>query len=86
MALALRQVGADFELRHKEEMLRMLAAEDFVGIVPDDISIGYNQNEFPAVDRIHGFAPLWAIIEACGSVPASVHWYPLVELELNPDT
>jgi len=84
MALALRQAGVPFVLSHKEEMLRMLAGEDFVGIVPDDVSIGYNHGEFPEEDRIHSFVHHWMIVEACGSVPDGVFWYPLDELVVNP--
>jgi hypothetical protein len=82
----LQQAGAPFGLYQKEEMLRMLAGMDFVGIVPDDIPLGYNHSEFPAEDRIHSFVHLWMVEEACGALPDRVFWYPLEELVVNPGT
>lgn len=80
MALALAARGAPFVLDRRDEMLRMLRGEDFLGIVPDDIALGYNHGDFPEEDRIHSFVHLRMIEDVCGSLPDSVVWYPLEEL------
>lgn len=61
MAIALFERGVPFVLAYKDEMRRMLKGEDFVGIVPDDIGLGYNHQEFPKEDRIYSFAHLWMV-------------------------
>ncbi len=80
MALALSEHGAPFVLEWRQEMLRMLAGDDLLGIVPEDIPLGYNHGEFPEEDRIHSFVHLSMIEDACGSLADSVVWYPLGEL------
>lgn len=80
MALALRRAGRPCVVVQKEEMLRMLAGVDLVGIVPDDTGLGYNHLEFPKEDRVYSFVHLWMIEEACDSVPESIFWYALEEL------
>jgi hypothetical protein len=77
MALALHHSGAPLLLQDKEEMLRMLTATDFIGIVPDDVPVGYNHCSFPRKDRIFDFAHLRQIEDVCGSVPDCIHWYAL---------
>lgn len=58
----------------------MLTGTDFIGIVPDDVPVGYNRGSFPGEDRIFDVARLWQIEEARGSVPECIYWYALEEL------
>jgi hypothetical protein len=81
MSVALAERGLPVVLDRREEMLRMLTGEDFVGIVPDDLSLGYNHGDFPAEDRIHSFLHLYMIEEVCDPLPEGIFWYPLEKLE-----
>jgi hypothetical protein len=66
-----------------EEMLRMLKGEDYVGIVPDDMTLGYNHEDFPESDRIHSFAHLWMLDELNPKLIEQVEWYPMPEYSLK---
>ena len=83
MAVALHERGVPFILGHKDEMLRMLKGEDYVGIVPDDMTVGYNHEDFPEADRIYSFAHLWALDELDPELVGQVEWYPLPEYSLK---
>jgi hypothetical protein len=80
MAIALDESGVPFVLERREEMLSMLRGEDLLGIVPEDIPLGYNHSDFPEEDKIHSFIRLAVIEETCGSLPDSIAWYPLKKL------
>lgn len=86
MALALFRAGAPLCLPHKEEMLRMITGADFIGIVPRDCGLGYNQADFPREDRIYDFAHLWTLEDLCGGMPEGVCWYPLKEATVASPT
>jgi hypothetical protein len=83
MAIALFERGVPFVLADKDEMQRMLNGEDFVGIVPDDIGLGYNHQEFPKEDRIYSFAHLWMVRELNESLISKISWYPILKLSVN---
>ena len=80
MAIALSERAVPFVLEQRQEMLRMLSGEDFLGIVPADVPLGYNHGDFPREDRIYSFVHLDMIEDACGSLPESIVWYPLAKL------
>jgi hypothetical protein len=83
MALALYQRDIPFALAMKEEMLMMLLGEDFVGIVPDDIILGYNHDSFPLNDQVFSFTYLWTLEELDARIADKISWYPIVRLSLN---
>ncbi len=85
MAIALSEHGVAFMLEFPEEMLRMLSGEDFLGIVPEDIPVGYNHGDFPKEDHIHSYLHLYVIEDTCESLPGSITWYPLDELVPSGD-
>jgi hypothetical protein len=85
MAIALSEHGVPFMLEFPEEMLRMLSGEDFLGIVPEDVPVGYNHGDFPKEDRIHSFIHLYVIEDTCELLPGSITWYPLDELVPSGD-
>ena len=80
LLIALDDRGVSFVLERREEMLSMLRGEDLLGIVPEDIPLGYNHGDFPEEDKIHSFIHLTVIEETCGSLPDSIAWYPLETL------
>jgi hypothetical protein len=83
MAIALSERAVPFVLEQRQEMLRMLTGEDFLGIVPADVPLGYNRGDFPEEDRIYSFVHLYMIEDACGSLPDSIVWYPLKKLRIR---
>ena len=83
MAIALFEHSVPFVLADKNEMRRMLTGEDFVGIVPDDIGLGYNQQEFPKENRIYSFAHLWMVRELNEGLVSKTRWYPIPKLFLK---
>jgi hypothetical protein len=83
MAIALFEHQVPFVLAMKNEMLEMIMGEDFVGIVPDDIGLGYNHEDFPDHDRVYSFAHLWMIKELGGDLVKKIRWYPIPRLSLN---
>ncbi len=83
MAIALFERGVPFVLTYKDEMQRMLEGEDFVGIVPDDIGLGYDHKEFPKEDKVYSFAHLWMIREIDEGLVSKINWYPFPKLILK---
>jgi hypothetical protein len=83
MAIALFERGVPFVLAMKEEMLQMLTGRDFVGIVPDDVGLGYNHEEFPAEDRVYSFAHLWMVEDLDKGLVEKILWYPSPRFNLG---
>lgn len=83
MALALHARGVPFDLYKKEAMLSMLNGSDFVGIVPDDFSLGSNRRDFPAEDNISSYAHLWMINDFHPTLINKIIWYPIPKLMLR---
>lgn len=79
IAIALSDRGIPFELIQKEEVLRMVTGEDYVGIVPDYIFPRYCHRFFSQEDRIIDFMNLYREDEE-KIIPAA-SWYPLDPVE-----
>ena len=64
-------------LVHKEEMLRMVKSEDYVGIVPDDGHPGYGLDCFPDEDQVFDSINPWTDPECSAAVKSLAIWYKL---------
>jgi len=74
IAVALFDLGIPFELIQKEEILRMVTGEDYVGIVPEHIVPRYCHGFFPKEDRIIDFMNLYREDE--DQIIPEAQWYP----------
>jgi len=83
MSIALHTYKVPFILPHKEEMLRMLQGEDYIGIVPDNVTPRYCHACFPEKDHIYDFINLWSIAEDQDKLKDEIIWYPVQILELE---
>jgi hypothetical protein len=79
IAVALFDLGILFDLIQKEEILRMLTGEDFIGIVPQYIIPRYCHGLFPKEDRIIDFMNLYREQEE--KIIPVASWYPLDRVE-----
>jgi hypothetical protein len=79
IAVALYDLGIPFELIQKEEILRMVTGEDYVGIVPEYVFPRYCHGFFPKEDRIIDFMNLDR--EDAEKIIPAASWYPLDRVE-----
>ncbi len=81
MALALYEKKIPFCLAGAEEILRMVTGQDYIGLVPDNVSPRYCDELFPEEDRIIDFMDPW--MESIEIFQPFIYWYPLVPYKKN---
>ena len=82
MAAALFENGISFHLRDMEEILNMVAGNDFIGIVPDTVSPVYCHNLFPEEDNIIDFMNLGFDKVINFKIIEKTFWYPIEEISV----
>jgi antitoxin component HigA of HigAB toxin-antitoxin module len=80
MAAALVRHGIPFHLRDGKEILAMITAKDFIGIVPDHITPRYCNDLFPREERIIDFMNL--PFDFRDQITQSAIWYSPDEVQL----
>lgn len=80
-AVALYDNGILFSLRDSDAILLMVKGEDYIGIVPKEISPRYCHSHFPAEDKIIDFMNV--PFEYRNEIQKHASWYPQTRIALN---
>ena len=83
MAVALSEKGIPINLLQKEEVLRMIRGEDFIGIVPHNVTPKYCHGSFPEEDHIIDFINPWLNNRIKKNIEKYTVWYPLKIMEME---
>lgn len=75
MAIALYENGIPFSLYQADEILRMITGEDYIGIVPENVTPRYCHGSFPKEDRIIDFMNIG--FDYKEQIEQAAYWYPL---------
>ena len=83
MAIALFEHKIPFILMDAEQIVNMLKGNDYLGIVPEDVTPKYCHSYFPDEDKIHDFINPWYDEEVVKAIEKYARWYPVETLEIN---
>lgn len=83
MAVELHKKGIPIDVNEKKEILRMIKGEDFLGVVPHDVTPKYCHGSFPAEDNIIDFVNPWFNPEVEKVIKEKAVWYPIKPLCLR---
>jgi hypothetical protein len=78
MSLALYKHGIIVQVAEAKELLRMITGEDYIGLVPHDVTPRYCHLFFPEEDQIIDFANPWMMsADDYKKISPHIYWYPL---------
>ena len=80
MAVALYKKKIPVNLYQGEAILSMVTGNDFIGIVPENVTPRYCHSLFPEEDKIIDFMNLW--YENNDEVISHAYWYPLKRITI----
>lgn len=83
MALALNRKNISFQLSDASEIYNMVTGNDYIGIVPDDVTPRYCHSFFPPEDHIIDFMNLGFDREIAQKIIGKSFWYPIEPVVLS---
>lgn len=83
MALALNRNNISFQLSDAREIYNMVTGNDYIGIVPDNVTPRYCHSFFPPEDNIIDFMNLGFDREIAKKIIRKSFWYPIEPVVLS---